>query len=138
MIGEGFPFREAAINEHVYRMRITPPYSQDFLYIWLRSDRLTEEMRRRSTGVAIPGLNSTAVKSLPIIVPDAGALDAGQAAIKPLMTAVLRTAAESRILAELHDVVLPKLIAGEIGIPDTADRAEVFELVAESEATAAT
>ncbi len=70
MVGEGFPFREAAINEHVYRMRIKPPYSQDFLYFWLGSNRVMDEMRRRGTGVAVPGLNSKAVKALPIIAPD--------------------------------------------------------------------
>ena len=137
MIGEGFPFREAAINEHVYRMRINPPYSQDFLYLWLRSDRLTEEMRQRGTGVAIPGLNSTAVKALPIVRPEPEVLEAAQAAIEPLLTTILRSAAESRILAEVRDALLPKLISGEIRVPDTADSDELIEPVAETLAVAA-
>lgn len=69
IFGSGFPFDEAAINEHVYRARVKPPLTQSFLYFWLTTPLIMEEMRRRGTGVAIPGLNSTAVRELPIIVP---------------------------------------------------------------------
>jgi len=62
--------QDALSTSTVYRLRVAPPFSQDFLYFWLRSSRLTEEMRRRGTGVAIPGLNSTNVKALPVIIPD--------------------------------------------------------------------
>jgi type I restriction enzyme S subunit len=121
MVGEGFPFREAAINEHVYRLRIEPPFTQDFLYLWLRSDRLTQEMRRRGTGVAIPGLNSKAVKALPIIRPDVETLERVQDAVAPALSLILRTAAESRSLIEVRDALLPKLVRGEIRVPNTTD-----------------
>lgn len=70
IFGSGFPFDKCVINEHVYRIRVKPPLTQTFLYFWLTTPLVMEEMRRRGTGVAIPGLNSTAVKELPVIVPD--------------------------------------------------------------------
>jgi type I restriction enzyme S subunit len=118
MVGEGFPFEEAAINEHVYRARIKPPYSQDFLYLWLRSPRLTDEMRSRGTGVAIPGLNSSAVKELPIIVPTVSVLEFAQTVIEPMITNVLRLAAEARLLEQLRGALLPKLVSGAIPVPE--------------------
>jgi type I restriction enzyme S subunit len=132
MVGEGFPFDEAAINEHVYRLRVRPPYSQDFLYLWLRSSRLTEEMHRRGTGVAIPGLNSAAVKALPVIVPDNDRLGSAQAVIEPMFTKILRLATEARVLANLRDMLLPKLVSGAIRVPDNAERAEVIEPAADA------
>jgi type I restriction enzyme, S subunit len=136
MVGEGFPFDKAAVNEHVYRMRVRSPYSQDFLYLWLRSDRLMREMRLRGTGVAVPGLNSTAVKALPIIAPDRELLVRVQDAVAPLMTLVLRNACESQTLARLRDTLLPKLISSEIRVPDTHDPEEVIGPVAEKLAVA--
>jgi type I restriction enzyme S subunit len=63
MVGDGFPFAELCINEHVYRLRTEPTVPQSYLFFWLTSDSAMEEMRTRGTGVAIPGLNSTAVES---------------------------------------------------------------------------
>jgi type I restriction enzyme S subunit len=64
MFGDGFPFSEACINEHVYRLRAGDVLSQEFVYFWLRTDFAEEEMRIRGTGVAVPGLNSTALGGL--------------------------------------------------------------------------
>ena len=116
MVGEGFPFETCAINEHVYRLRMIPPYSQDFLYFWLRSERIMEEMRRRGTGVAIPGLNSSNVRTLPIAVPERAAQERAQSLAEPLMTLVLRSAVQSRVLSNLRDTLLPELLSGRLNI----------------------
>lgn len=124
MIGASFPFDEAAINEHVFRLRIGEPYSQEILYAWLKTDRMTDEMRRRATGVAIPGLNSAAVRSLPIVRPSPGLLEEVNRTLKPLMATVLTRARESRMLATIRDALLPKLVSGQIRVPLSNDPEE--------------
>lgn len=116
MTGWGFPFDRAAINEHVYRMRVAEPMSQAFLYLWLRTDRVMEEMRRRGTGVAIPGLNSTNVKELPIIVPDTERLRVAQERVDPLIDVILARAHESRQLALARDALMSELFAKRFDI----------------------
>ena len=64
MFGDGFPFEKCCINEHVYRLRTNERLSQEYLYFWMTSEFAFAEMRIKGTGVAIPGLNSTAVRSL--------------------------------------------------------------------------
>ena len=54
IVGEGFPFGESCINEHVYRVRVKPPYGQALLYFWLRRADVVEELRQSITGAAIP------------------------------------------------------------------------------------
>jgi type I restriction enzyme, S subunit len=117
MVGQGFPFAEAAINEHVYRLRVKPPYSQDFLYAWLSAPAIMDEMRRRGTGVAIPSLNSSNLRTMPFPIPDVGRLVAAQTEVEPVMTALLQSAAESRTLAELRDALLPELFSGRLRVP---------------------
>jgi restriction endonuclease S subunit len=69
LFGDAFPFANCAINEHVYRLRAKPEIGQNFLFFLLSSERVMEEMRIRGTGVAVPGLNSTQVRSLSALLP---------------------------------------------------------------------
>jgi len=118
LLGEGFPFPQFCINEHVYRLRAAAPLSQEFLFFWLSSDPVLEEMRRRGTGVAIPGLNSTAVKDLPIALPPNGVIEKFSAVAEPLVSLALKSSKESRALAQLRDALLPKLLTGALRVHD--------------------
>jgi type I restriction enzyme S subunit len=118
MVGRGFPFSEFAINEHVYRLRSEPLIPQSYLFFWLSSETAMEEMRIRGTGVAIPGLNSTAVKQLSILVPDEAVLREFDGKVAPMIDRILASASESKLLAGLRDTLLPKLISGKLRIKD--------------------
>jgi type I restriction enzyme S subunit len=118
MFGDGFPFGEFCINEHVYRLRANGLSSQSFLYFWLTSELVMDEMRIKGTGVAIPGLNSTAVRSLTTMVPGATITRAFTETVEPCIARVLRNSSESQSLAALRDALLPKLLSGQIRAPD--------------------
>jgi type I restriction enzyme S subunit len=124
LLGEGFPFPQFCINEHVYRLRAAAPLSQEFLFFWLSSDPVLEEMRRRGTGVAIPGLNSTAVKDLPIALPSNGVIDKFTAIAEPVVLLALKSSRESRVLAQLRDALLPKLLSGELRVREAENLVE--------------
>lgn len=116
LFGDGFPFEIAAINEHVYRLRARPDVGQEFLFLWLSSEPIMEEMRTKGTGVAVPGLNSTQVKSLTMLFPPREVIDAFARHVEPCITRVLAACSESRTLAVLRDGLLPKLISGEVRV----------------------
>jgi type I restriction enzyme S subunit len=118
LVGDGFPFRTFAINEHVYRLRAKPALGQNFLFFWLSSDLVMEEMRIKGTGVAIPGLNSTQVKSLTTLHPASEVVSAFDAVAGPLVARVLASCTEFRTLAGLRDALLPKLVCGELRLRD--------------------
>ena len=114
LLGDGYPFPTFCINEHVYRLRARPPLSQEYLYCWLSSAPLLDEMRRRGTGVAIPGLNSTAVKALPLTIPPEPLLRAFTGSAEALTGLALARAQEAAVLAPLRDTLLPRLLSGEL------------------------
>ncbi len=116
MFGDGFPFKKFSINEHVYRMRVAPPFSQAYFYFWLESDEIMEEMRSRGTGVAIPGLNSTALSGISISIPPEKLLNDFSNYVEPLISKIFANAKESRTLASLRDSLLPKLMRGEVRV----------------------
>jgi type I restriction enzyme S subunit len=116
MFGDGFPFEKCSINEHVYRLRTNDRLSQEYLYFWMTSEFALSEMRIKGTGVAIPGLNSTAVRSLGVLVPPRPIVDAFTRQAAPLITRLLANAKQSRTLATLRDTLLPKLLSGELQV----------------------
>ena len=114
LVGDGFPFDEFCINEHVYRLRTEPTLPQSFLYWWLSSDAVMEEMRNRGTGVAVPGLNSTAVRELPILLPPETVLKSYTNRASQIVRHILTNCNQSRTLTAIRDALLPKLISGEL------------------------
>ncbi len=118
LFGDGFPFQRFAINEHVYRMRVKEIFGQNWLYFWLSTDGTKAEMRIKGTGVAIPGLNSTQVRSLSVLVPSNGLAKRLDGILEPLVTRVLANCNESRSLATARDFLLPKLMSGEVRVQD--------------------
>ena len=78
-------------------------------------------MRIKGTGVAIPGLNSTQVKSLTTLVPTREITRAFDALVEPWTTRVLVSCHESHALTALRDTLLPKLLSGEIRV-ENAER----------------
>jgi type I restriction enzyme S subunit len=116
--GYGFPVDEATINEHVYRVRATPEISQGLLYWLLRAPWMDQEMRKRGTGVAIPGLNSSNFRDLPWPVLSKSTIDALNTELAPMLAAVLHLGAENERLATLRDAILPELLAGRIRVPE--------------------
>jgi len=114
MFGDGFPFEKCSINEHVYRLRTNERLSQEYLYFWMTSEFALAEMRIKGTGVAIPGLNSTAVRSLAVLVPPPLIVQAFTKQAAPLITRLLANAKQSRTLATLRDTLLPRLLSGEL------------------------
>lgn len=116
MFGFGFPFSEYSINEHVYRLQCTNPKMQAFLYLWLNTENCMKEMRERGTGVAIPGLNSTALKSVNIILPEDEVLEQFDEIVKPIIEKILQNSNESRTLSQIRDRLLTKLVTGKIQV----------------------
>jgi type I restriction enzyme S subunit len=116
LFGDGFPFGTCAINEHVYRMRATDELGQNLLFFWLSSDLVMEEMRIKGTGVAIPGLNSTQVKSLTTLVPAREVVCAFNGLVEPWVARVLATCSESHTLTAIRDTLLARLVSGKLRV----------------------
>ena len=117
-VSEGFPFPRFCINEHVFRVR-TDAVSQQMLYMALSTDDAFWQMRELATGVAQPGLNQSAVRSLRITMPNDDVLmqHAG-ALIDPILDRCNRNSIDGHRLASVRDLLLPKLLSGELRVPD--------------------
>ena len=123
-VSRQFPFTNFCINEHVFRIR-TESLSQPLLYCLLSTDDIFWQMRERATGVAQPGLNQGAVKSIDFtMLDDKRLLSAAAALIDPIIDGCNDNSLHSRTLAQTRDLLLPKLMSGEIRLPEAEKAVE--------------
>jgi type I restriction enzyme S subunit len=116
MFGCGFPYSEFAINEHVFRMR-SESLGQAFLYFQIGHKRVLDELANRGGKAAIPGINQTDVKTIPVLVPgDADLLTEFNEFAKKIIESILKKSKESNHLVAVRDTLLPKLLSGEINL----------------------
>ena len=118
MFGNGFPFKKCGINEHVFRIRLKEPFSQAFLYYWLWSDAVMHELKHRGGKAAIPGINQSDVKELKLLVPNEQILISFDELCSPLIDKIFSNSKQARTLTQLRDTLLPRLISGQLRLPE--------------------
>lgn len=116
MFGLGFPFKDYAINEHVFLLR-SEALGQAFLYFLVTSERVLDVLRERGAKAAIPGINQTDVRSLVTIVPNQDALRRFDEVAIPMLKKILVLANESNLLAQIRDELAPRLLTAELELP---------------------
>lgn len=111
----GFPFKECCINEHVFILRSNNEISQEYLYLWLDQFWVIETIKNLGVTSAQPGINQSKVKKgIRILVPPKKIIKEFNASITPIFEKIFQNALENIKLASLRDLLLPKLMSGEI------------------------
>jgi type I restriction enzyme S subunit len=117
MYGLGFPFSEFAVNEHVFVLRAME-LGNPYLYFWIRLERTLDILRSRGIKAAIPGINQQDVGTIPALKPPQEILKAFNELVFPSISKILTLATESLMLTTLRDTLMPRLISGELQIPE--------------------
>lgn len=130
MFGEGFPFKKFGINEHVFRLR-SALLGQFFLYYQLGSERIFHQLSVRGGKAAIPGINQEEVKSQLFLVPSKELLEAFNDQASTFVELALKNSSSSLTLEHLRDTLLPKLISGELRLPESMLDSETNPLMDE-------
>lgn len=82
------------------------------------SDAFVAYADGRSTGTRMPRTSWHEMARYPIPLPPLALADAFTATIQPMTDRILASIHESRTLASLRNALLPKLISGELRVPD--------------------
>jgi type I restriction enzyme, S subunit len=73
---------------------------------------------QHAIGATMPNLNTGILSAVPLVVPPDDVLRAFARRCDPLQDLIVAKGAESAVLTELRDALLPKLLSGEIRIKD--------------------
>lgn len=113
---DGFPYVEASVNEHVFLLHAEEELLQYYLFFTLYQHEYYLKMQKLNKNAAQPGINQTALASLPLLIPTEQLLSGFDRFTVPIMHRIFDLAKQNRKLELARDRLLPKLMSGEIEI----------------------
>ena len=91
----------------------------EFVYLAATQDSSIEHLAHVADGGAYPAVRPDVVSGLQIVVPDAQVLKAFHAVAVSLLAKVSENQKQAQTLATLRDTLLPRLISGQLRLPET-------------------
>ena len=110
MFGEGFPYEECYINEHVFKLDFGDKGLNIFAYFYFQMDHVVGWLANNGGKAAIPGINQNDVNAIWIYdLNNPKVKEFGNIA-KPMFEQILKNCKQNRQLSLLRDSLLPKLM----------------------------
>lgn len=94
--------------------------SSKLFYIWLTMQSTINELNQiaESRSGTFPQITFSILSKFKLALPPKNLMDALTATVTPLLNEIYELRSENKKLVELRDTLLPKLLSGEIKIPD--------------------
>ncbi|WP_271394667.1 restriction endonuclease subunit S [Neomicrococcus lactis] len=105
---------EATTNQGFIVIRPDERWSSGFIYEWLDSN--AGALAALGTGATFKEITKGSFKSFPFVVPAQSVLDAYRVATEPLEVQIRVLEQQVRSLSDLRDLLLPKLVTGQIDV----------------------
>jgi type I restriction enzyme S subunit len=116
---DGFPHSECCVNEHVFLLRANGVrLRQNALYLWLQEPDTVHAIRATNANAAQPGINQQSVGGLELILPDEKTAARFDQLVEPLLAEVINLAKRIQTLRRTRDLLLPRLISGELNVSE--------------------
>jgi len=87
-------------------------------FVFLKTSQSVSEYEGQATGSAQQNLNQSIVANLPSVVPQSKVLEIFETMISPYIRSMIQNTNEIEYIEKIRDYLLPKLISGDIRIPD--------------------
>jgi restriction endonuclease S subunit len=105
-----------AINQGFIALRHNPKFAPLYLLFWLQKNMA--EIKNRAGGGTFAEISRSAFKSIPFVVPDEVTLKKFGEFSGPILLQLTALTLQNQELIELRDSLLPRLISGELQIPE--------------------
>lgn len=103
------------------------PRLQAYTFHAVTTNEFIDYLVGRATGAAYPAVTADTFESAPIIIPPSGATDAFEDLVGPIMLLANSLLQQCHNLRSQRDLLLPKLISGEIDVLESEELLEAAE-----------
>lgn len=110
--------KRMTLGNNIIMLRPEQDNLQYYLYIWFKWLYGQALIQGIKGGSAQPKFNKTDFKNLPIFLPPDDLLEQFHQIVKPMFELIDRNNAENQSLTITRDILLPKLISGELDVSD--------------------
>jgi type I restriction enzyme S subunit len=113
---DGFPHEKCCVNEHVFLLTSKDVRYQYFLFFTLNQGLYFEKMQQLNANAAQPGINQESLKSLKLIWPSEDKIEEFNKEVEASVKLIFVLAKQNTKLREARDILLPKLMSGQIEV----------------------
>ena len=118
IFGEGYPFEECFLNEHVFKLDFGNKGYNAFCYFYFWTDYVMNYLNAQGGKAAIPGINRQDIENIQIYAPENELVKRFGDIVLPSIRQILFNCKESHRLSQLRDALLPRLMSGELKVSD--------------------
>ena len=114
------PGERAVCSTEFLVLHARPPFTRSFVYCFARSILFRKQIESLVTGTSKSHQRAQvdSILNLEVVMPSSSIVAAFDRSADSLLARTLKCRRESRTLAALRDTLLPKLISGELRVPD--------------------
>ena len=116
IFGEGYPYDECYLNEHVFKLDFDNKGYNAFCYFFFKTDFVMNYLNAQGGKAAIPGINRQDIENVLIYSPHNESVKEFGNIVLPMIRQILFNCKGSRRLATLRDTLLPRLMSGELKV----------------------
>lgn len=109
---------QAVFASYLIRFRPIANYHGRFLQYWLKSSAYWHLVHGRAAGTTRRSVNARVLSLFPLVVPCKAVACAFAGVVGALRDRLVASVREMELLAALRDTLLPKLVSGEIRVPN--------------------
>jgi len=107
--------RQMAMNQSCYGLR---GKADDAYFTYFSTYRLVESLKQRSHGSVFDTITTETMKGVFVIYPGKALIKAFDTLLQPVMDRMQKNLEKAQPLATLRDTLLPRLISGQLRLPD--------------------
>jgi type I restriction enzyme S subunit len=94
------------------------------LFVWLWTSANMEAIKQKANGSTFQEISKANFRPLPVVVPSARVLEAFEGMVRPLWDRLCANVKEQATLAATRDLLLPRLMSGELRVKDAEHAVE--------------
>jgi len=113
---DDFPHIKCCVNEHVFLLKSKDELYQNYLFFTLYQKLYFDKMQQLNANAAQPGINQESLKSLRILWPSENVIEEFNNKVESGMKLIFVLAKQNTKLQEARNILLPKLMNGQIEV----------------------
>lgn len=122
---KGFPIMQYVwgrfwVNNHAHVLKGKAPFSDEYIYMLLKQTNVKNIV----TGAVQPKINQSNLNNINAVIPEEDILEKFNSLVDPLFKKIRLAHEEKETAIKLRDTLLPKLLSGEIELPDETEVTE--------------
>src|SRR5690606_31507150 len=112
---------EMAMNQSCYGLR---GVHEDTYFTYFSTKRLVDNLKQRAHGSVFDTITQETFKGVMVVMPPLAVVNAFENFLFAFMDRLLSNLISAETLADLRDTLLPRLISGQLRIPEAQEQIE--------------